>query len=148
MATCPKCKNFYLGSECPVCRFDRLNRPEVYEKQEKEIEQYQSLIVSTTPGLDGYNITKYCGLVTGSTVVGTGWLSEVDASFSDLIGANSSAFSDKFEKVKTDALIKAKKNAIDLGAHALVGVRVSFQTFAGNMIAAIVSGTAVCIEPQ
>lgn len=149
MATCPKCGNFYLGSECKFCK----NDPEVI-RQQKEAEEKRAkhdaakttFLVTTTFQIEGYDVEQYKGIVTGSAALGTGILSEFKAGFSDLFGVQSDTFSSKLEEAKNAALSKAIDNAIDLSANALIGVSISYQTFSGNMIAAIVSGTAVSIK--
>lgn len=149
MATCPKCGNFYLGSECKFCK----NDPEVIRKQREAEEKRakynaakDSFLVTTTFQFEGYAIEQYKGIVTGSAALGTGILSEFKAGFSDLFGVQSAAFSDKLEEAKNAALSKAVDNAIDLGANALIGVNIAYQTFGNNMIAAVVSGTAVIVK--
>lgn len=154
MATCPRCGNFFIGSECSFCRVEMMKNPELKKKVDEEqehrkrVEEFgkqweNNFLVVTTPLLDGYKIERYLGAVTGSTVMGTGFLSEFKAGFSDLFGSQSNAFSDKLELAKKAALEKAKKNALALEANALIGVDIDFQMFFGNMVAAIVSGTAV-----
>lgn len=149
MARCPKCGNFFLGSECPFCK----NDPEVLRKQ-KEAEETRakydaakkSFLVTTTFQFEGYEVEQYKGIVTGSSALGTGILSEFKAGFSDLFGVQSDAFSSKLEEAKNAALSKAVDNAINLGANALIGINIAYQTFGGNMIASVVSGTAVFIR--
>lgn len=145
MPTCLRCNNFYIGFECPYCRTDpRLIR----EEQEASATQQKNkdFLLITSPILDGYRITEYYGIVTGSCVIGTGFLSEFKASFSDFFGSSSEAFSAKLEKVKDASMIRARDNAISLGANALIGVQIDFHGFTANMIACIASGTAVRIE--
>lgn len=159
MATCPRCGNFFLGSECSYCRVQMMKNPELKKKvdeekeRQKRVEEFKNrweddFMVSTTPFLDGYKIERYLGAVTGSTVMGTGFLSEFKAGFSDMFGTQSNAFSDKLELAKKAALEKAKKNALALEANALIGVDIDFQMFFGNMVAAIVSGTAVYLTKE
>lgn len=151
MASCPKCGNFFLGTECPFCKHD----PEVIRKQKESEEKRakydaakDSFVVTTTYHVEGYAIKKYKGIVTGSTVLGTGMFSEFKSGFNDLFGTQSIAFSNKLEEAKAAALSKAIDNAIELGANALVGVSIAYNTFSGNMIASVVSGTAIIIEKE
>ena len=62
----------------------------------------------TTTGFnfEGYTITSYLGIVSGQTVLGTGFLSEFKASFSDFFGVQSDAFADKLEEAKQAAMKK------------------------------------------
>lgn len=164
MATCRECGNYYIGSFCPFCAAElRHNDPEEIEKIKKESEEevikaarrmvfadrwHDSFLFSTTTQLEGYKIKSYHGVVTGSSVLGTGFLSEFKSSFSDFFGTKSKAFSDKIEEVKNDAMQKARDNALLLESNAIVGVDIELTMFSGNIIAAVVSGTAVFIEKE
>lgn len=158
MATCPKCRTFFLGGECPVCRIER-QAPAFQQAQkerierEKRVELFRSewedrFFCTTTPLLDGYTIERYCGTVTGSAVLGTGLVSEFRAGFSDLFGSENAAFAEKLEQVKDAAMKKAINNALNLEANALIGIDVDFQIMSSNMTAAIVTGTAVFVNPN
>ena len=46
----------------------------------------------TTPLIDGMPIEKYYGIVTANQVAGTGFFTDLTASFSDLFGGNSGAY--------------------------------------------------------
>ena len=153
MAVCPKCNNFFLGAQCPYCLVNPKMQKEVAERNErvKRVEEFKSewkdsFLCTTTPMLDGYKIERYCGTVTGSVVLGTGFLSEFLAGWGDFFGAESNAFSEKMETAKEAAMEKAISNALAREANAMIGVDIDYQVFAGNMVAAIVSGTAVFVK--
>lgn len=134
-----------MGPECPFCRTD----PNLIREEQEAAAARQKIkdfLLITSPILDGYRVTEYFGIVTGSCVIGTGFLSEFKASFSDFFGASSEAFSAKLEKVKDASMARARDNAIALGANALIGVQIDFHGFTANMIACVASGTAVRIE--
>lgn len=156
MATCPKCRNFFMGSDCPYCRADR-QAPD-YQKAEKERIEHEKRVevfraewedhffCTTTPLLDGYTVDHYRGTVTGSAVLGTGFLSEFRAGFSDLFGSENASFAEKLDQVKDAAMKKAIKKALSLEANALIGIDIDFQIMNNNMVAAIVTGTAVFVN--
>lgn len=160
MSTCDKCGNFYFGAECRYCAEQRkaggvesaeVNR-RLKERQERidrfSAEWEDSFLFSTTSHLSRYIIRDYLGVVSGACALGTGFLSEFKSGFSDLFGVASDSFSCKLEEAKDDAMEKAKKNALSLEANALIGVNIEYSMFAGNMIAVVVSGTAVFVEKE
>ena len=102
--------------------------------------------MATCNNLSGYEITEYLGIVSDGVVQGTGWISELSADFNDLFGTESNTFAKKMKMCRDAALQKAKDNAIQLGANALVSIDFETSTFRNNMIGVMVSGTAVKIK--
>lgn len=103
-------------------------------------------MLTTGYNFEGYNIVAYRKVITGQVVLGTGFLSEFAASFSDFFGVESNTFSDKMEKAKEAALDKMIKNSVEAGGNAIIGVDFDYITFAYNMIGVVASGTSVVIE--
>ncbi|MCQ4775234.1 heavy metal-binding domain-containing protein [Lacrimispora saccharolytica] len=131
-------------------------------KQRKEQEQKEQLerqiiysnignlkkdyMVTTGYNFEGYRIVEYKKVVSGSTVLGTGFLSELNASISDLFGAKSDTFADKLETAKDAAYDKMIIKAMSTGANAIIGVDFDYITFENNMIGVVANGTAVVID--
>lgn len=59
-------------------------------QQLKEIEENH--VITTGYNFDGYCIKAYKGVISGSVVLGTGFLSELGAGISDLFGSQSEVF--------------------------------------------------------
>ena len=149
MPRCSICDNFYMGASCPYCAEEMTKKAEKAAAEDAERKRLRdAFIFSTTSGVVGYRVTSQLGVVTGSTVLGTGFLSELRADFSDAFGMRSGAFSNKLDQAKDDAFDLAFDKARALGANAMIGVDVKFSTFSDNMIAAIVTGTAVVVMPE
>lgn len=108
-------------------------------------EEINSVLLSTTPSIERFDITSYSDIVTGISVLGTGFMSELSANLSDLLGVNATAFEGKLSTVKNDALFMLKKSAYNLGCNAVVGVSLNFIPFSGNMVGLVATGTAVKI---
>lgn len=104
--------------------------------------------LTTGYSFEGYNITKYYGLSSGSTVLGTGILSEYKAARSDWFGMESDIFSDKLEEARQSALTKMIQFAMDKGGNALIGISFNYVCFSSNMIGVIANGTVVNIEEK
>lgn len=103
---------------------------------------------TTGYNFEGYKITQYLDLVTGATVLGTGFLSELSAEINDLLGTPSDLFSDKLHQAKEYAQSKMVTNAVNIGANAIIGIDFDYITFAKNMIGVTATGTAVIIEKE
>lgn len=91
-------------------------------------------------------IIEYLGLVSGETVIGTGFISDFKASFSDLFGTESKAYSDRLKDAKQAALYDMITDSINRGGNAIIGISYSYVAFTGNMIGISVNGTSVKIE--
>lgn len=78
----------------------------------------------TTPLIDGMPIEKYYGIVTANQVAGTGFFTDLTASFSDLFGGNSGAYRESMNELCSDVTESLKVKAAELGANAIIGVSI------------------------
>lgn len=108
----------------------------------------KDFMLTTGYEFSGYHIVKYNGIVSGQVVLGTGFLSEFSASFSDFFGSESYKFADKLEAAKNAAIERMVEKSVDEGGNALIGVDFDYITFHGNMIGVVANGTSVIIEKQ
>jgi len=104
--------------------------------------------ITTSNMFVGYNISHYYGIVSGNTVIGTGFLSESRAAVSDAFGIEDDSFSDKLEQAKNSSIQKMINNAIKQGGNALIGISFNYITFSSNMIGVVANGTVVEIVKQ
>jgi len=145
---CEKC--FEELHDAESARFAaRTAKTQEAEKQRLiELKQLsQNVIVTTTPGIDGYRVKEYLGIESVEFVIGTGVFSEVSSSIADFFGARSSAFEQKLRVAKQHATESLKFLAAEKGANAVVAVDLDYTEFSGNRIALIINGTLVRIEP-
>lgn len=124
------------------------NHPSLSELKKNAEKRNRSKDFMLTTGYEfsGYRITKYNGIVSGQVVLGTGFLSEFSASFSDFFGSESYKFADKLEAAKNAAVERMVEKSIDAGGNALIGVDFDYITFRGNMIGVVANGTSVIVE--
>lgn len=108
----------------------------------------EEFLVTTGYNFEGYRIIKYIGIVHGEAVLGTGFLSELAASISDLFGASSEAFVGKISEAKGIAQDRLVMNGIVMGANAVIGIDFDITTFSNNMVGVSANGTAVIIERE
>ena len=107
--------------------------------------QAQSLIVTTTPSIDGRQITAYLGLVTGEAILGANIFKDLFAGVRDIVGGRSAAYERELSQARSIALTELAETAAALGAHAVVGVDLDYETVGkgGSMLMVTASGTAV-----
>ena len=103
------------------------------------------MLMSTTSNLDGYNIREYKGVVFGEVINGANFIKDFSASITNFIGGRSSVYENEIINARTNALNEMVSRAQNMGANAIVGVRVDVETIANSMIMVTASGTAVVI---
>lgn len=101
--------------------------------------------ISTTPTLEGLRITAYHDIVFGEVIVGTDMGRDFAAGFTNIFGGRSGAYEEALAEARQEAIAEMKKRASDLGANAVVGVDIDYESHA-QMLMVIASGTAVTVE--
>jgi uncharacterized protein YbjQ (UPF0145 family) len=106
------------------------------------------MIITTTPTVEGKTIKEYKGIVTGEAIVGANIVKDFFASVRDVVGGRSAAYEEELKKAREIATRELEENAQELGANAIVGVDLDYETVgaSGSMLMVNVSGTAVVIE--
>jgi len=105
------------------------------------------MILSTTPTIEGHPIQEYKGVVTGETIIGANILKDFMARIRDVFGGRSNSYEKVLREAKDTALSELAENARQLGANAVVGIDIDYETVgeSGSMLMVAVSGTAVCL---
>jgi uncharacterized protein YbjQ (UPF0145 family) len=107
-----------------------------------------SVILSTTPSIEGRKITKYCGIVTGEAIMGANIFKDLFAGIRDIVGGRSATYEAELRKARELALTEIAQSAAEKGANAVVGIDLDYETVGGqgSMLMVTVSGTAVVVE--
>jgi uncharacterized protein YbjQ (UPF0145 family) len=107
-----------------------------------------AMIVTTTPSVEGKRIKQYLGVVTGEAILGANVFKDIFAGIRDIIGGRSASYERELRKARDIALSEIEQAAKDLGANALVGVDLDYETVGGqgSMLMVSASGTAVVLE--
>ena len=105
------------------------------------------MILSTTPQIDGHTIREYKGVVTGETIIGANILKDIFAGIRDLVGGRSAAYEKVLIEAKDTSMQVMAERARAMGANAVVGIDVDYETIGsnGSMLMVATSGTAVVI---
>jgi uncharacterized protein YbjQ (UPF0145 family) len=103
---------------------------------------------TTTPGIDGKRITKYCGVVAGEAIMGANLFKDLFAGVRDLVGGRSATYERELQRAREIALQELQDRAKELGANAVVGIDLDYEVLGqGNsMLMVSASGTAVVVE--
>jgi uncharacterized protein YbjQ (UPF0145 family) len=106
------------------------------------------MLVTTTSTLDGMRITKYLGLVSGEAILGANIFRDLFAGIRDIVGGRSAAYEQELRRAKDIAVQEMLEQAKGLGANAVVGVDLDYETVgqSGGMLMVSASGTAVVCE--
>ena len=105
------------------------------------------MILSSTPTIEGHPILEYKGIVTGETIIGANFMKDFFAGIRDIIGGRSGSYEKVLREARDTALSEMQDRASQLGANAIVGIDIDYETVgqSGSMLMVAVSGTAVTI---
>lgn len=103
------------------------------------------IVVSTTPSLEGRPAKEYLGIVTGEVIVGANIVRDLFAGIRDIVGGRSGAYEDVLQRAREQAIGEMRMRAATLGANAVVGVDLDYETVgsSGSMLMVTCSGTAI-----
>lgn len=107
-----------------------------------------TVIVATTPLLDGRKVTRYLGIVSGEAIVGANIFRDLFASVRDIVGGRAASYENVLQNARETALAEMTAHAAKLGANAVIGVDLDYETLGqgGSMLMVCASGTAVVVE--
>jgi uncharacterized protein YbjQ (UPF0145 family) len=103
------------------------------------------MLLTTTSTIDGKQIVKYLGLVTGDAILGANIFKDLFAGIRDIVGGRSAAYEAELRKAKDLAMREMIEQAQALGANAIVGIDLDYETVGqgGSMLMVSANGTAV-----
>lgn len=103
------------------------------------------MILTTTPSIEGKNITQYKGIVFGEVISGVNFVKDITAGLSNFFGGRSNTYEEELITARNSALYEMERRASELGANAVVGVDIDYEVLGANngMLMVTASGTAV-----
>lgn len=106
------------------------------------------MILTTTNNVPGMEVVEFKGLVTGEVVAGINVIKDIGAGLRNFFGGRSQGYEKEFVQAREEALEELKENARQLGANAIVGLQIEFETLGtqGSMLFVSVAGTAVVVR--
>ncbi|MDD4820379.1 MAG: heavy metal-binding domain-containing protein [Flavobacteriales bacterium] len=106
------------------------------------------MLLTTTPQIEGKKITRYYGIVSGETIIGANMFRDFFASIRDVVGGRAGSYEHVLREAKQTALRELEEQASAIGANAVVGIDLDYETVGanGSMLMVTAAGTAVWIE--
>ncbi|MBO8163541.1 MAG: YbjQ family protein [Brevibacillus sp.] len=104
------------------------------------------MIVTTTSTLQGKEIIEYCGVISGEVIMGANVVRDFLAGITDIIGGRSGAYESKLAEGREMAIQEMIDKAKRLGANAVIGVDLDFETLRDGMMICVATGTAVKVK--
>jgi uncharacterized protein YbjQ (UPF0145 family) len=103
------------------------------------------MLVTTTPSLEGKQITEYLGVVFGEVVSGVDFIKDFAAGLSNFFGGRSGTYEEELIRARDQAMQEMQQRAYTMGADAVVGVDVDYEVLGTNngMLMVTACGTAV-----
>mgnify|MGYP000176862722 FL=1 len=103
------------------------------------------MIITTTNTIETNEVKQYLGIVTGETIIGANLFKDFFAGIRDIVGGRSGSYERVLREAKDTALREMQDEAMRLGADAIIGVDLDYETVgsSGGMLMVTASGTAV-----
>ena len=105
------------------------------------------MILTTTNTLETHPIKGYLGIVSGETIIGANIFKDFFAGIRDIVGGRSGSYEKVLREAKEIALKEMQEQAQRLGANAVIGIDLDYETVGpnGGMLMVTASGTAIKI---
>lgn len=106
-----------------------------------------AMIMTTTTAVEGRPVRQYLGIVTGEAILGANIFRDLFASVRDIVGGRSGSYETVLRDARQTALAELADEAKKLGADAVVGIDLDYETLGqgGSMLMVTASGTAVTL---
>lgn len=90
----------------------------------------------------------YLGLVNGEAIIGANFVKDFFAGIRDVVGGRAGAYEQGLREAKSLAMSDMMEQAKRLGANAIIGIDLDYETVGanGSMLMVSANGTAVVIE--
>lgn len=104
--------------------------------------------MTTTNQVEGRQVKKYLGIVTGEAIMGANMFRDIFAGIRDIVGGRSAAYEKELQTARNIAFTELEEKASLVGANAVVGIDIDYETVGanGSMLMVTISGTAVLVD--
>ena len=103
------------------------------------------MLLTTTNTIEGKQITQYYGIVSGETIIGATMFKDFFAGIRDIVGGRAGSYESVLREAKEIAMREMSDQAKSLGANAVIGIDLDYETVGanGSMLMVTAAGTAV-----
>ena len=105
------------------------------------------MIITTTNEIQDKKVMEYKGIVFGEVISGINMFKDMGASLRNIFGGRSKGYEDELLAARENALEEMKTRAANLGANAIIGVKMDYEVLGADngMLMVTCSGTAVIV---
>ena len=105
------------------------------------------MIITTTNEIQDKKVMEYKGIVFGEVISGINMFKDMGASLRNIFGGRSKGYEDELLAARENALEEMKTRAANLGANAIIGVKMDYEVLGADngMLLVTCSGTAVVV---
>jgi uncharacterized protein YbjQ (UPF0145 family) len=106
------------------------------------------MITTTTPNIEGKHIRQYLGVISSQTIIGANIFKDILGGLRDIFGGRSGTYERVLDEAKQHAMRELIEKAEAMGANAIVGIDLDYETVGanGSMLMVSASGTAVAVS--
>lgn len=107
------------------------------------------MIFTSSNTLENKEVIEYKGLVTGESLIGSNIYKDIFSGVRDVVGGRTTQYEAELEKARDIAFESMKEKAENLGANAIIGLKISYDNLGGTMgntILVTAYGTAIRYE--
>jgi uncharacterized protein YbjQ (UPF0145 family) len=102
-----------------------------------------SVLITTTNTVESRPVSAYLGVVAGEAILGVNMFKDIAAGFRNIVGGRSGKYEEELRKGRETAISEMTVRATELGADAVIGVDIDYETVGGQMLMITACGTAV-----
>ena len=105
------------------------------------------MVITTTNEIQDKKVIEYKGIVFGEVISGINMFKDMGASLRNIFGGRSKGYEDELLTARENALEEMKTRASNLGANAIIGVKMDYEVLGADngMLMVTCSGTAVIV---
>ena len=107
------------------------------------------MILTSSNTLENKEIIEYMGLVTGESLIGANIYKDLFSGVRDVVGGKTSRYEEELQIARDVSLDSMIEKAEELGANAIIGLKISYDNLGGTMgntILITCYGTAIKYE--
>jgi uncharacterized protein YbjQ (UPF0145 family) len=104
------------------------------------------VILSTTPSIEGKPVQEYLGVVAGEAIVGANIVRDFFAYVRDIVGGRAQSYEDVMHSARDTALKELAERAEQLGANAVVGINLDYETVGSGSSILMVAATGTAVR--
>jgi uncharacterized protein YbjQ (UPF0145 family) len=104
------------------------------------------ILCSTTMEIPGRRVVESKGVVFGEAILGANIFRDLLAGVRDIVGGRSGTYESKLREGRNVALSEMMQEAKSMGADAVIGIDVDYETVGQALLMVCASGTAVTLQ--